>query len=78
VNSPLVSRCPGECPSEQSSGVLCPRTLYNQDMFLLWIGLGAINNNVGSKEVFECSQCNLKTGRDMNASKNIKMKGFFC
>ncbi len=38
---------------------------------------GAINNNEGSKEVFECSQCNLKTGWDMNASKNIKMKGFF-
>jgi IS605 OrfB family transposase len=36
---------------------------------------GVINNNVGSKEVFECSQCGLLTGRDMNASKNMKMKG---
>lgn len=36
---------------------------------------GIINNNVGSKEVFECQSCNLKTGRDMNASKNMKLKG---
>ena len=38
---------------------------------------GAINDHVGCKEVFECSKCNLVTGRDMNAAKNIKMKGFF-
>lgn len=37
---------------------------------------GIINDNVGSKEIFECKHCNLKTGRDMNAAKNIKMKGF--
>jgi IS605 OrfB family transposase len=36
---------------------------------------GVINENVGSKEVFECSHCHLKTGRDMNASKNMKLKG---
>ena len=36
---------------------------------------GVINESVGSKEVFSCSKCNLKTGRDMNASKNMKMKG---
>ena len=36
---------------------------------------GIINNNVGSKEVFECQSCNLKTRRDMNASKNMKLKG---
>jgi putative transposase len=39
---------------------------------------GIINNNVGSKEVFECQSCNLTTGRDMNASKNMKMKGLLC
>jgi transposase len=38
---------------------------------------GTINNKVGSKEIFECGECNLITGRDMNASKNMKMKGFF-
>jgi IS605 OrfB family transposase len=36
---------------------------------------GTINNDVGSKEIFECSCCHLKTGRDVNASKNIMMKG---
>jgi IS605 OrfB family transposase len=36
---------------------------------------GALNHKVGAKEVFECSHCNLVTGRDINASKNIKMKG---
>jgi hypothetical protein len=38
---------------------------------------GKINNNVGSKEIFECESCKMVTGRDFNASKNIKMKGFF-
>ena len=32
-------------------------------------------NNVGSKEVFECCSCSQVTGRDMNASKNMVMKG---
>ena len=36
---------------------------------------GEINNNVGSKEIFECHKCKNVTGRDFNASKNIKMKG---
>ena len=36
---------------------------------------GTINNNVGSKEVFKCNKCLNVTGRDFNASKNIKMKG---
>lgn len=36
---------------------------------------GVINDNVGSKKVFECSCCGLVTGRDMNACKNIKLKG---
>lgn len=36
---------------------------------------GTINNNVGSNKVFECVACNLVTGRDINASKNMKMKG---
>ena len=36
---------------------------------------GIINNNVGSKEIFNCSFCNITTGRDLNASKNIMMKG---
>jgi len=39
---------------------------------------GIINNNVGSKEVFECQECGLITGRDMNASKNMKIKGLLC
>lgn len=38
---------------------------------------GEINNHVGSKDVFECQHCHLLTGRDLNASKNIKLKGFF-
>jgi len=37
---------------------------------------GKVNNSVGSSEVFECKICNLNTGRDINASKNILMKGF--
>ena len=36
---------------------------------------GLINDNVGSKEVFECSGCGLIAGRDVNAAKNMKMKG---
>lgn len=36
---------------------------------------GEINNNVGSKEIFECPCCKLVAGRDSNAAKNIKMKG---
>jgi putative transposase len=38
---------------------------------------GTLNHCVGSKEVFTCQSCHLTTGRDMNASKNIKMKGLF-
>ena len=38
---------------------------------------GTLNQSLGSKEVFECGSCNLVTGRDMNASKNMMMKGFF-
>ena len=38
---------------------------------------GKINNNIGSKEVFSCDNCKIVTGRDMNASKNIKMKGLY-
>ena len=38
---------------------------------------GKINNNVGCKEVFECDHCKLVAGRDVNAAKNIKMKGIF-
>jgi putative transposase len=36
---------------------------------------GVLDNNVGSKEIFDCEHCRLTTGRDINASKNIKMKG---
>ena len=36
---------------------------------------GSINNSLGSKEYFECKECDNKTGRDINASKNILMKG---
>ena len=38
---------------------------------------GKINNNVGAKEVFECNHCSMVTGRDMNASKNMMLKGLF-
>ncbi len=38
---------------------------------------GEINHNVGSKEVFSCNACHFIAGRDINASKNIKMKGCF-
>ena len=36
---------------------------------------GQINNHVGASKVFKCNHCQLVTGRDMNAAKNIKMKG---
>lgn len=36
---------------------------------------GNINQYVGSSEIFTCSTCNLIAGRDVNAAKNIKMKG---
>jgi len=36
---------------------------------------GKINNHVGGSEVFHCSCCHMTTGRDVNASKNILMKG---
>jgi IS605 OrfB family transposase len=38
---------------------------------------GMINNNVGSSEIFCCAHCCLKTGRDVNSAKNMKMKGMF-
>lgn len=38
---------------------------------------GSLNDNIGSKEVFQCDQCNMITGRDMNASKNMLMKGLY-
>ena len=38
---------------------------------------GTINNTVGSKEVFTCGNCETITGRDMNASKNMILKGMF-
>lgn len=37
---------------------------------------GDINQKVGSREIFACNTCNLITDRDVNAAKNIKMKGF--
>lgn len=36
---------------------------------------GTINNNIKNNKIFNCSNCSLVTDRDMNASKNIKMKG---
>jgi len=38
---------------------------------------GTLNHQVGKKKVFTCvnSECGLVTGRDVNAPKNIKMKG---
>jgi IS605 OrfB family transposase len=32
-------------------------------------------NSVGSSETYNCSRCLLKTGRDLNAAKNILLKG---
>jgi IS605 OrfB family transposase len=37
---------------------------------------GTIDNKVGSKDTYLCSNCGMEVGRDANASKNIKMKGF--
>jgi IS605 OrfB family transposase len=36
---------------------------------------GTINNNVGSSEIFNCTKCNKSVGRDVNAAKNILLKG---
>jgi putative transposase len=36
---------------------------------------GVVNNNVGCSKVFSCISCPLVTGRDVNAAKNIKIKG---
>ena len=36
---------------------------------------GTINNNVGSSEIFNCTNCNKYIGRDVNAAKNILLKG---
>ena len=38
---------------------------------------GKMNENIGSKEVFSCDNCKIVTGRDMNASKNMKLKGLY-
>ncbi|PCJ28973.1 MAG: hypothetical protein COA94_03095 [Rickettsiales bacterium] len=37
---------------------------------------GALNNNLGSKEIFKCvkDDCNFKTGRDVNGARNILLK----
>ena len=35
---------------------------------------GSLNNPEKSK-IYECKSCNIKIGRDINASKNILMKG---
>ena len=32
------------------------------------------NKEVGSKKIYECKKCNLRTGRDVNAAKNILLK----
>lgn len=36
---------------------------------------GVINDKVGVNRVFKCVSCDLITGRDWNAAKNILMKG---
>jgi putative transposase len=36
---------------------------------------GVIQDKLGSNEYFKCNNCILDTGRDINASKNILMKG---
>jgi IS605 OrfB family transposase len=38
---------------------------------------GQIHDSIGSNKTFSCSGCGMVTDRDVNASKNIKMKGFF-
>ena len=35
---------------------------------------GTINNNLGSKKIFNCNSCNMKYDRDMNACRNILIK----
>jgi transposase len=32
-------------------------------------------NDVGASKIFKCKQCNHVVGRDVNAGKNILMKG---
>jgi IS605 OrfB family transposase len=36
---------------------------------------GYIKNNLGASKVYNCDNCKIKMGRDINASKNILMKG---
>ena len=36
---------------------------------------GTINNNIGSSKIFNCTNCNKNIGRDVNAAKNILLKG---
>lgn len=37
---------------------------------------GVLNQYVGCSDTFHCKSCLMTTGRDWNAAKNIKMKGF--
>lgn len=37
---------------------------------------GNQHNNLKNKDLYECSKCNLKIGRDINASKNIMLRYF--
>ena len=36
-----------------------------------------VQSDVGKSKVFKCSSCCMITGRDMNASKNMILKGIF-
>ena len=39
---------------------------------------GILNQEIGSSKIFKCSNCHLLADRDINASKNILLKGLFC
>ena len=39
---------------------------------------GTLNQEIGSSKIFRCRNCLLSAGRDINASKNILLKGLFC
>lgn len=39
---------------------------------------GTYNQGIGSSKIFRCNKCQLIADRDVNASKNILLKGLFC
>jgi IS605 OrfB family transposase len=39
---------------------------------------GSLNEEIGNSKIFRCSNCQLLADRDINAAKNILLKGVFC